>query len=100
MSWRTWFTSKNVKESIKRPWIRKAAYSLIGFFVLFSLILFFAGPPLLKSYLTDSLSRTLGRKVSVGAVHVNPLELSVAVDDFSLAERDGKHPLSLSSRRT
>ncbi len=92
MSWRTWFTSKNVKESIKRPWIRKAAYSLIGFFVLFSLILFFAGPPLLKSYLTDSLSRTLGRKVSVGAVHVNPLELSVAVDDFSLAERDGKTP--------
>lgn len=67
-------------------------FVLLGLFIVFSLLLLFAGPPLLKSYLTDSLSRKLGRKVTVGAVHVNPLMLSVAIEDFTLAELDGKTP--------
>jgi len=92
MSWRTFFTTTKVEETIRRPWIRKTGFALLGLFVLFSLFLFFAGPPLLKSYLTDNLSQKLGRKVSVGAVHVNPFMLSIAIDDFSLAERDGKTP--------
>jgi len=92
MSWHTWFTAAKVKETIRRPWIRTTGFALLGLFVLFTLALFFAGPPLLKWYLTDSLSQKLGRKVSVGAVHVNPLMLSLAIDDFSLAERDGKTP--------
>jgi len=92
MSWKAWFTTTRIKETIKRPWVRKTGFSLFVLFALFSLFLFFAGPPLLKSYLTDSLSQSLGRKVSVGAVHVNPFMLSIAIDDFSLAERDGKTP--------
>ncbi len=92
MSWRTKFTQANVKETVQRPWVRKTGLVLVGLFAVFCLALFFGGPPLLKSYLTDSLSRKLGRKLSVGAVHVNPLALSIAIDDFSLAERDGKTP--------
>ncbi len=92
MSWRTKFNQAKVKETAKQPWIRKTGLVLAVLFGVFCLALFFGGPPLLKSYLTDSLSRKLGRKLNVGAVHVNPLALSVSIDDFSLAERDGKTP--------
>lgn len=92
MIWHSGFSTTQVKEILKRPWIRKTGFVLLGLFVLYSLILFFAGPPLLKSYLTDNLSAKLGRKVHVGAVHINPLLLSLTIDDFILAEHDGKTP--------
>jgi uncharacterized protein involved in outer membrane biogenesis len=95
MIWRPSFTTTSITEKIQRPWVRKTGFSLLGLlcvFVLFSLSLFFAGPSLIKSYLTDSLSQKLGRKVSVGAVRINPFVLSVAIDDFSMAEPDGKTP--------
>lgn len=43
---------------------REGGFAVLTLFVVFALLLFFAGPPLVKSYLTDNLSRTLGRKVS------------------------------------
>jgi hypothetical protein len=92
MIWHSGFSTTHVKEILKRPWIAKTGFVLPGLFVLFSLALFFAGPPLLKSYLTDNLSAKLGRKILVGAVHINPLLLSLSIDDFILAERDGKTP--------
>jgi uncharacterized protein involved in outer membrane biogenesis len=92
MSSRIGFGTAKIKETIRRPWVRMTGLVLLGLFIVFSLLLFFAGPPLLKSYLTDSLSQKLGRKVSVGAVRVNPLMLSVAVENFTVAERDGNMP--------
>ena len=81
-----------IKATLNIPRVRKMGMVSLGVFIVCAMTLFFAGPPLLKSYLTDSLSKQLGRKVSVGAVHVNPFMLSVAIDDFALAERDGKTP--------
>lgn len=45
---------------------------------------------MLKFYLTNNLAQQLGRKVTVGPIHVNPLQLSVTIENFSLAEADGK----------
>ncbi|SEM25571.1 protein of unknown function [Syntrophus gentianae] len=92
MNWYERFSTLHIKKTLTQPWLRKTGYLLLGLFLLFSLVLFFAGPPLLKSYLVENLSSKLGRKISVGAVHINPLMLSIEIDDFTLAERNGKTP--------
>ena len=83
---------ENILATARRPRIKKTGIILLVLFLLTCATLYFAGPPLLKSYLTDTLSQKLGRKVAVGAIHVNPFELSVTVENFSLAETDGKTP--------
>lgn len=83
-------TKSQIRGKLGGSRIGKAVLAVLTLFVVFVLLLLFAGPPLIKSYLTDNLSRTLGRKVSVGAVHINPFALSVAIDDLTLAEQDGK----------
>lgn len=96
MSWRAWLhpstLKKTVGQTIRQPRVRRIGLIVFALWLVALAGLFFAGPPLLKSYLADNLSRQLGRTVSVGAVRVNPLMLSVAIDDFTLAERDGKTP--------
>lgn len=92
MNWRTWLHPQQVANLAAKPRVRKTGWTLLGLFVVFCLAAFFAGPPLLKSYLADTLSQQLGRTVSVGKIHINPLMLSVTIDDFMLAEADGKTP--------
>jgi hypothetical protein len=57
------------------------AYALFGSLVL---------PGILKNVLSKTLSETLHRKTTVREVRVNPFDLSVAVRDLSIAERDGR----------
>lgn len=92
LAWRTWVSREKIIATAQNPHVKKAGIILASLFVLMTAMLFFAGPPLIKSYLTDTLSQKLGRKVAVGAIHVNPLDLSVTIDNFSLAEPDGKTP--------
>ena len=92
MNWRAWLHPAKLKQAVDHPKVRKTGLVFIGAWLVVLAVLFFAGPPLLKSYLVDSLSKQLGRSVTVGAVHVNPFMLSVIIDDFALAERDGKTP--------
>ena len=92
MNVRKRFSTAPIKDTLARPWIRKAVFLLIGLFVVFASALFFGGPPLLKSYLTSSLSKKLGRTISIGAVNMNPLTLSLSLKDFTLSEGDGKTP--------
>ena len=58
-----------------------AAFALVGFFV---------APPFVKARLLRELTKRLNREVSVGAVSVNPFELSVAIRDLKIQDKDGK----------
>jgi hypothetical protein len=55
-------------------------YAVIGFLVL---------PPILRSQAERRLSEALGRRVSVGAVRLNPFMLSGTVTDFDIKEPSG-----------
>lgn len=92
MNWRATLDPARLKQILDTPRVRKTGMAVLGMFAACVIALFFAWPPLLKAYLAGSLSKQLGRSISVGAIHVNPLMLSVAIDDFVLAERDGKTP--------
>ncbi|MBE1159725.1 DUF748 domain-containing protein [Dyella acidiphila] len=53
---------------------------------------FFIAPGILKSQLEKQLGAQLDRPVSIGAIHVNPYTLRVAVDKLHIGERDGTSP--------
>ena len=74
---------------ITRRRLRNAGISLGVFLILFTLIGFFAVPPLLKSILTQKLSEALHRQVSIQEIRVNPYALSVIVRGFKIGEREG-----------
>jgi len=56
-------------------------YGAVGFFVI---------PPIARSQAQKRLSAELGRTVSIGKLRVNPFMLSAAIEDFDVAERDGR----------
>lgn len=56
-------------------------YGVAGFFVI---------PPIARSQAQKRLSAELGRAVSIGKLRVNPYMLSAAIEDFDVAERDGR----------
>lgn len=60
---------------------------LIGLF-LFTVVGFFALPPILKSVLIKKLSEKLHRKVVIQEINVNPFVLSLKVRGFAVKERD------------
>ena len=66
---------------------RKIALSVIVFFVLFTLIGFFALPPILKSILIKQLSQSIHREVSIRQLTINPYALSLTVKGVSVKER-------------
>jgi uncharacterized protein involved in outer membrane biogenesis len=92
MNLRAWLGIKHLSEVVAKPRVRKTGWTLLGLFAVFICTAFFAGPPLLKSFLVNNLSKQLGRTVTVGAIHVNPFMLSVTIDNFMLAEANGKTP--------
>jgi hypothetical protein len=71
-----------------RRWPKILAILGLSLSLLLALI-FFAGPPLLKSLLVTRASEELGRKVSVGEIHLNPLLLTLEVRDFEIQEPAG-----------
>ena len=69
-----------------KVWLALAAGSL----ALFAFLGFVVAPPFVKARLIRELSKRLGREVSVGAVAVNPFELSLTLSDLKIADTDGK----------
>jgi hypothetical protein len=69
--------------------LRITALVLVIFLVLLGLFGFFIAPGIIKSQLEKQLSAQLDRPVSIGAIHVNPYTLRVAVDKLHIGERDG-----------
>ena len=57
----------------------KILIGLIIFFVVFTLVGFFALPPILKSILTKKLSENLHREVTIRQIKINPYALSATV---------------------
>jgi hypothetical protein len=58
-------------------------------FVLYALLGFFAGPPLVKRAIGNFAAQTLQRKASIGEARLNPLLFSLELKDFALTEADG-----------
>src|SRR5262245_20891374 len=73
----------------KLPYARALAVAG-GLFVLYVLLGFLAGPPIVKRVVASLASDTLQRKATVGEVRVNPLELSLEMRDFALTEKSGE----------
>ncbi len=57
----------------------------VGALLLLMVLAWLALPPWLKHIAEEKGSAALGRAVTIGAVHVNPLRLSVAVDELVIA---------------
>lgn len=55
-------------------------------FFIFSAFLFFAGPPIVKSFVAKKIGEEIGRKVDFGAVKVNPFALSATISNIAIYE--------------
>ncbi|HEX6733380.1 MAG TPA: DUF748 domain-containing protein [Azonexus sp.] len=58
--------------------------------MVFGLLGYFAGPPLLKSVLVKQLTQQLHREVSIAAVAVNPYALSARIEGLAVRAADGR----------
>jgi len=70
-----------------RPRFKKIFIGLIIFFAVFTLVGFFALPPILKSILTKELSENLHRSVTINQIKVNPYTLSIAVRGLTIKDK-------------
>lgn len=68
--------------------LRKIIIWIGAFIIFFTIVGFFALPPLLKHLLTKNLSEILHRDVSISQVKVNPYTLTIAVKGFAARERE------------
>ncbi|HEV8692075.1 MAG TPA: DUF748 domain-containing protein, partial [Ideonella sp.] len=64
---------------------RRVLLAAAGALLLLMLLAWLALPPWLKRTAEEQGSAWLGRQVTIAAVHVNPLKLSVAVDELVIA---------------
>ena len=71
-----------------RPRFKKIFIGLIIFFGVFTLVGFFALPPILKSILTKKLSENLHRSVTINQIKINPYTLSIAVRGLTIKSKD------------
>jgi hypothetical protein len=76
--------------ALKSPRTRQIGKWLAVFFLLFSLLGYFAAPPLLKSILLKQLSQALHREVSIEKIDINPFALSARLSALSIKASDGK----------
>jgi uncharacterized protein involved in outer membrane biogenesis len=75
-------------KALMRNW-KKYVLGIVVFFVIFTLVGFFALPPILKSVLTKKLSESLHREVTIQTLRFNPYTLSMTVQGFNMKERQG-----------
>jgi len=71
---------------------RKIVLGIGLFFLLFTLIGFFALPPLLKYVLTQQLTKHLHREVTIQKISLNPYTLSVTVRGLLIKDRENQKP--------
>ncbi len=74
----------NLSPCRRRGWIIAA-----GVLALYTLIGFFALPPILRSQAETRLSAELGRKVTIGRIRLNPYALSLTVEQFDIRLKEG-----------
>lgn len=82
-----------IGHALLTPRVKRWAGWLALVWVLLALLAYFVAPPLAKSVLTDRLSQSLGREVSIQDISVNPLTLSARVNGFSVKDRSGGEQL-------
>ena len=66
---------------------KKPLIGLVLLFVVYTLLGFFALPPILKSILIKKLSENLQREVTIEKIKVNPYILSLTAQGFKVKER-------------
>jgi len=74
------------------PRIQKVILGIGVALLLYTLVGFFAVPPILKYVLTNKLTETVHREVGIDNVRVNPYVLSVRINGFTIKKRDVPEP--------
>ena len=69
---------------------KRIAIWLVGIFLLFGLLGYFAAPPLIKSILLKQLSQELKREVSIEKIDISPYALSAQISGLSIKAEGGK----------
>jgi uncharacterized protein involved in outer membrane biogenesis len=80
-------TMRNLLNRVTRKHLKRWGLATILFFVIFTVVGFFALPPLIKSLLVKKLSETLHREVTIQKIKFNPYTLCVTVVGFQVKER-------------
>src|SRR3972149_10566833 len=76
-----------IYENKLRPHAKKILIGVVIFFVVFTLVGFFALPPILKSILTKQLSENLHREVTIDQIKINPYTLSISVRGLTVKDK-------------
>ena len=79
----------NLSKIIKKSVLKKIVIGLLIFFAVFTIVGFFALPPILKSILAQKLSENLHREVTIEDIKLNPYTLSLTVKKLMVKEREG-----------
>jgi uncharacterized protein involved in outer membrane biogenesis len=74
------------------PRIQKVILGIGVALLLYTLVGFFAVPPILKYFLTNKLTETVHREVRIDKVRVNPFVLSTRINGFTIKNRDVPEP--------
>ena len=74
------------------PRLQKVILGIGVALLLYTLVGFFAVPPILKYFLTNKLTETVHREVGIDNVRVNPYVLSVRINGFTIKNRDVPEP--------
>jgi uncharacterized protein involved in outer membrane biogenesis len=67
--------------------LKKLLIVLVIFFACFTLVGFFVFPPILKSILTQKLSESLHRQVTINQIKINPYTLSITARGFTIKDK-------------
>ena len=78
------------KKNARIKLAKKIGLIATGLFVFYVIVGFWIVPPLLKPKLEEQLSGLLGRKVTIGAIKLNPLVLSSTTSNLTVHDNDGE----------
>ena len=73
----------------QRPRSHKVGIVLLVLYVLYALVGYFIGSPLLRSSIQSGLSEATGRDVQLERVVFNPLGLTLTLENFAFLDPDG-----------
>ena len=76
--------------SLRRNFLIKGIIIAAGLALVYVLAGFLLAPYLVKRYVPQLIQKQLQRDVRIGEVRTNPFLFTLAVDDFLLAEKDGR----------
>lgn len=75
-----WKKLSKSKKALILALVALAIYAIIGFLIV---------PSVTKSILIKKLPETLNRQVTIGKISLNPFSLTIGIENFDLARRDG-----------